>query len=53
MVTGEPVTIQVAVSGSAQELDIHQQKFDLYTEEHPERDHRAGGHWHRAFPEAD
>lgn len=32
---GEPVTIQVAVSGSAQELDIHQQKFDLYTEEHP------------------
>ena len=32
---GLPVTIQVAVSGSAQELDIHQQKFDLYTEEHP------------------
>ena len=27
--------VQVAVSGSAQELDIHQQKFDLYTEEHP------------------
>ena len=34
VVTGA-VTIQVAVSGSAQELDIHQQKFDLYTEEHP------------------
>lgn len=32
---GEPVTIQVAVSGSAQEMEIHQQKFDLYTEEHP------------------
>ena len=32
---GEPGTIQGAVSGSAQELDIHQQKFDLYTEEHP------------------
>ena len=33
--TGEPVTIQVAVSGSAQEIDIHQQKFDLYMKEHP------------------
>lgn len=32
---GEPVTIEVAVSGSAQELEIHQQKFDLYTQEHP------------------
>ncbi len=32
---GDPVTIQVAVSGSAQELDIHQQKFDLYMEENP------------------
>lgn len=31
----EPVTIEVAVSGSAQELEIHQQKFDLYMEEHP------------------
>lgn len=25
----EPVTIEVAVSGSAQEMEIHQQKFDL------------------------
>ena len=33
--SGEPVTIQVAVSGSAQELEIHQQKFDLYTKDHP------------------
>lgn len=32
---GEPVTIQVAVSGSAQELEIHQQKFDLFTEANP------------------
>ena len=31
----EPVTIEVAVSGSAQEMEIHQQKFDLYMEEHP------------------
>ncbi len=33
--TDEPVTIQVAVSGSAQELEIHQQKFDLYMEQNP------------------
>lgn len=31
----KPVTIEVAVSGSAQELDIHQQKFDLYVKDHP------------------
>lgn len=31
----EPVTLQVAVSGSAQELQIHQDKFDAYTKEHP------------------
>ncbi len=31
----EPVTIEVAVSGSAQELDIHQEKFDLYVKDHP------------------
>ena len=29
------VTIQVAVSGSAQEIAVHQQKFDLYTSKHP------------------
>lgn len=32
---GKPVTIQVAVSGSAQEIEIHQQKFDQYTKENP------------------
>ena len=31
----EKVTIEVAVSGSAQEIAIHQQKFDLYMNEHP------------------
>ena len=31
----ENVTIEVAVSGSAQEIAIHQQKFDLYMSEHP------------------
>lgn len=31
----EKVTLEVAVSGSAQEIAIHQQKFDLYMKEHP------------------
>ena len=31
----KPVTLEVAVSGSAQELEIHQQKFDLYMKDHP------------------
>ncbi|MEG1426321.1 MAG: sugar ABC transporter substrate-binding protein [Oscillospiraceae bacterium] len=29
------ITLEVAVSGSAQELAIHQQKFDLFTKAHP------------------
>ena len=33
--SGENVTIQIAVSGSAQELDIHQEKFDGFMKEHP------------------
>ncbi len=33
--SGETVTIQIAVSGSAQELDIHQEKFDGFMKEHP------------------
>lgn len=33
--TDEKVTIEIAVSGSAQELEIHQQKFDLYMKDHP------------------
>lgn len=31
---GKNVTLKVAVSGSAQELEIQQKKFDLYTSEH-------------------
>lgn len=33
--SGEQVTVQIAVSGSAQELDIHQEKFDGFMKEHP------------------
>lgn len=33
--SGETVTIQVAVSGSNQELEIHQEKFDSFMKEHP------------------
>lgn len=31
----EPITLEIAVSGSAQELEIHQNKFDLYMELNP------------------